>query len=104
MKTHPVGISRPVASLPLEQDTEVGRERGWEQLCKNMTIEFLTVNTKLAEMAALASKDLTTAKKLPPAVLDLMQEFIIGIRTQCLTNWAKTAFVCKSDPYIVMLY
>ena len=36
-------------------------------------IEFFTVCTKLAEMAILYSKDLTTAKKmLPPVGLDLM--------------------------------
>ena len=29
----------------------------------NLTIEFFTVYTKLAEMALLASKDLTTVKK-----------------------------------------
>ena len=37
--------------------------------------EFLTVNTKLAEMALLISKNLTTAKKLPPLGLDLMQGY-----------------------------
>ena len=31
-----------------------------------------TIDTKLAEMAVLASKDLTTAKKLPPTGLDLI--------------------------------
>ena len=33
--------------------------------------EFFTVYTKLAEIALLASKDLTTVKKLPPLGLDL---------------------------------
>ena len=50
-------------------------------------IEFFTVYTKLAEMAVLASKDLSTAKKkLPPVGLDLMQEIITDLRFQCLTN------------------
>ena len=35
--------------------------------------EFFTVYTNLAGMAALASKDLTTAKKLLPVELNLMQ-------------------------------
>ena len=34
-------------------------------------IEFFTVNTKLPEMAVLASQDLATVKKLPPVGLDL---------------------------------
>ena len=49
-------------------------------------IEFFTVNTKLAEMAVLASKDLTTAKKLPQEELNLMQEIITGLEVHCLTN------------------
>ena len=50
------------------------------------TIEFFTVCTKLAEMAILYSKDLTTAKKkLPPVGLDLVQEIIAGLGVQCLT-------------------
>ena len=49
-------------------------------------LKFFTVYTKLVEMAGLASKDLTTAKKLPPVGLDLMQEIITGFRVQCLTN------------------
>ena len=48
--------------------------------------EFFTDYTKLAEMPLLASKDLTTAKKLPPVGLDLMQEIITGLRVQCLTS------------------
>ena len=44
-----------------------------------LTIEFLTVYTKLADMALLASKDLTTAKKLPPVGLDLMQEIFTDL-------------------------
>ena len=45
------------------------------------TFEFFTVCTKLAEMAILYSKDLTTAKKkkLPPVGLDLVQEIITGL-------------------------
>ena len=38
--------------------------------------EFFTVCTKLAEMALLYSKDLTTAKKVTSSGLDLMQEII----------------------------
>ena len=54
------------------------------------TIEFFTVCTKLAEMALLYSKELTTAKKkLPPVGLGLMQEIITGLGVQCLTIWAK---------------
>ena len=34
------------------------------------------------EMALLASKDLITAKKLPPVGLDLMLEIITGLRVQ----------------------
>ena len=49
-------------------------------------IEFFTINTKLAELAVLASKDLTTTKKLPPVWLDLMQETITGLRVRCLTK------------------
>ena len=49
-------------------------------------IEFFTVCTKLTEMALLCSKDLTTAKKLPPVGLDLMQEIITSLRVQCLTK------------------
>ena len=37
-----------------------------------LTFEFFTVNTKLSDMAILASKDLTAAKKLSPVGLDLM--------------------------------
>ena len=49
-------------------------------------IEFFTVCTKLAEMAILYSKDLTTAKKkLPPVELDLMLQIITGLGVQCLT-------------------
>ena len=45
-----------------------------------LVIELFTVYTKLAEMALLASKDLRTAKKLPPVGLDLMKEIITGLR------------------------
>ena len=55
-------------------------------------IEFFTVNTKLAEMAVLASKDLTTAKR--SYLLNLMQGIITGLRVNCLTNWAK--LLCAS--------
>ena len=49
-------------------------------------VEFFTVCTKLAEMAILYSKDLTTAKKkLPPVGLDLVQEIITGLGVQYLT-------------------
>ena len=48
------------------------------------TFEFFTVCTKLAEMAILYSKDLTTAKKkLPPVGLDLMLQIIAGLGVQC---------------------
>ena len=59
--------------------------------------KFFTVNTKLEEMVAMASRDLTPAKKSPPVGLHLMQEIITGWRVQCLTNWAKLAFACKSE-------
>ena len=41
---------------------------------------------KLTEMALLYSKELTTAKKVTPVGLDLMQEIITGLGVQCLTN------------------
>ena len=47
-----------------------------------LSIEFFTVNTNLAEMAVLATKALTTTKKLPPVGLDLMQEIITGLRVK----------------------
>ena len=51
------------------------------------SVEFFTVYTKLAEMAIMASKDLTTAKKsYPPVGLDMMQEIINGLGIQCLTK------------------
>ena len=56
------------------------------------SIEFFTVCTKLAEIAILYSNDLATAKKkLPPVVLDLVQEIIASLGVQCLTIWAKLA-------------
>ena len=52
-----------------------------------LTFEFFTVCKKLAEMAILYSKDLTTAKKkLPPVGLDLMPQIITGLGVQCLTR------------------
>ena len=67
------------------------------------SFEFFTVNTKLAEMAVLASKNLTTAnKKLPPVGLDLMQEIITCLRVQCLTEWAKLA--CDSLGIFKLLF
>ena len=51
-----------------------------------LLIEFFTVCTKLAEMAILYSKDLTTAKKkLPPVGLNLMLQIITSLEVQCLT-------------------
>ena len=53
----------------------------------NAPFEFFTVCTKLAEMAILYSKDLTTAKKKLPAVgLDLMLQIITGLGVQCLNH------------------
>ena len=53
----------------------------------NQSCEFFTVCTKLAEMAVLYSKDLTTARKrLPPVGLDLMLQIITGFGVQCLTK------------------
>ena len=49
---------------------------------RESTVEFFTVCTKLAEMAILYSKDLTTAKKLPPVGLDLMLQIITGLGVQ----------------------
>ena len=48
-------------------------------------LQTFTVCTKLAEMAILYSKNLTTAKKLPPVGLDLVQEIIAGLGVQYLT-------------------
>ena len=57
-----------------------------------LPVEFFTVCTKLAEMAILYSKDLTTAKKmLPPVGLNLVQEIVAGLGVQCLSIWAKLA-------------
>ena len=51
-----------------------------------ITYEFFTVCTKLAEIAILYSKDLTTAKKqLPPVGLNLVKEIITGSGVQYLT-------------------
>ena len=50
------------------------------------SFEFFSVNTKLAEMAILASKDLTAVKKLPPVGLDLMLKIITVLGVLCLTN------------------
>ena len=51
-----------------------------------VVLEFFTVCTKLAKMAILYSKDLTTAKKkLPPVGLNLMLQIITGLGVQCLT-------------------
>ena len=60
------------------------RKHGTDALSK-LAIEFFTVCTTLAEMAILYSKELTTAKKLPPVGLNLMQEIITGLGVQCLT-------------------
>ena len=66
---------------PLMLRTILGSPPGYK------TIEFFTVCTKLAEMALLSSKELTTAKKkLPPVGLNLMQEIITGSGVQCLTT------------------
>ena len=46
---------------------------------RNLTIEFFTVYTKLAEMAILASTGLRTPKKLLPVWLNLMQGIITGL-------------------------
>ena len=46
-------------------------------------------------MTVLASKNLTTAKKLPPVGLDLMQEIITCSGVPCLTNCTK--LVCASQ-------
>ena len=56
---------------------------------------FFTVNTKLAEMAVWATKDLATAKKLAPTELNLMLDIITVLRVQCLTNSAKLAFAFR---------
>ena len=54
---------------------------------KAISFDFFTVCTKLAEMAILYSRDLTTAKKkLPPVGLDLMPQIITGLGVQCLTR------------------
>ena len=31
--------------------------------------------------------------------LNLMQKIITGLGVQCLTNWAKLAFACKSETF-----
>ena len=50
----------------------------------SIRIEFFTVNTKLPEMAILASEDFIAVKKLPPVGLDLM---ITGSRDY---HWIKS--------------
>ena len=58
-----------------------------EPIVNPLTFQFFTVCTKLAEMAILYSKDLTTAKKkLPPVGLNLMLQIITGLGVQCLTR------------------
>ena len=48
----------------------------------SLTSRVFTVHTKLAEMALLASKDLTAAKqKLPLVGLKLTEEIITGIKS-----------------------
>ena len=56
-------------------------------LTTEKTFEFFTVNTKLAEIAVLTLKDLTTVKKsYLQWGFDLMHEIITGLGVQCLTN------------------
>ena len=55
------------------------------------SFEFFTVCTKLAEMALLASNDLTTAKKVTSSGARPDQEIITGLGVQCLTKRAKLA-------------
>ena len=49
-------------------------------------IKCFTVNTELTEMAVLASKGLTTPKKLPSVGLGLLQEIITRLGVQCLAS------------------
>ena len=74
-KTNYESIGAKLVSIRTK-DQEIAFGDYVDSLGLNGTIKFFTVNKKLAEMAALASKDLTRAKKLPPVGLDLMQEFI----------------------------
>ena len=50
-------------------------------------------------MAVLASKDLTTAKKVTPSGAGPGATAITGLRFQCLINWASLAFACKSETF-----
>ena len=61
-------------------------------------IEFFTFNTKLPEIAILASKDITVAKKFSPVRLDLMITGPIVYPTE--SAW----HVLVSLKLLVMLY
>ena len=51
-----------------------------------LSFEFFTFSTKLAEMLVLAWDDLTTAKKVTSSGTRPDTKKITGIRVQCLTN------------------
>ena len=57
-----------------------------EQVSVFQEIKFFTVYTNLAKMAVLASTNLTTAKNKLPAGLNLMQEIIIGLGVEYITD------------------
>ena len=85
-----VSIPVPVpVSFPVECSVYEPSER---------VFEFLTVNIKLAEISLLASKNLTTAKKLPPMGLQC-KTIIACLRVLMFNNWAKLAFTCKSETF-----
>ena len=56
-------------------------------------LEFFIVCTKLPDIALLASKDLTTTKKLPSVGLDPKQEVINCFGVQSLTNSVKNCTI-----------
>ena len=62
-KTNCESIGAKLVSIRTK-DQEIAFGEYVDSLSLNGTIKFFTVNTKLTEMAILASKDLTRAKKV----------------------------------------
>ena len=69
------GMERQQSQMKCKKEDDVDRKA-------IILFEIFTVNTKLAEVAVLASNDLTTAKKkLPPMRLDRIHQIITGLET-----------------------
>ena len=61
-----------------------------------LSFEFFTVGTKLAEMAILYSKDLTTAKKVTSSAVG--HEEVIFKKSHCQTFKASLLFTRSASP------